>query len=167
MQNMLGEEQKVKNSDLFRVTTEPLSMEQITNQVIHANNGAVLTFLGTVRELTHGRRTHYLEYEAYVAMAENSLKQIGEEIAFRWPNTLTAIHHRIGRLEISEIAVVIAVSTPHRADAYEANRYAIERIKQIVPIWKKEHWDDGSSWIGDQLGQTPYPTGKPEQGDCK
>jgi molybdopterin synthase catalytic subunit len=149
-------------NELFRVTAEPLSMELITSKVIHRNNGAVLTFIGTVRELTYGRKTLYLEYEAYVEMAEKSLRQIGDEIAAKWPNTITAIHHRIGQLAISDIAVVIAVSTPHRADAYEANRYAIERIKQVVPIWKKEHWEDGSSWIGDQLEQTPYPTGKPE-----
>lgn len=152
----------MKANELFRVTAEPLSMELITSLVIRPNNGAVLTFIGTVRELTYGRKTLYLEYEAYVEMAEKSLRQIGDEIAAKWPNTITAIHHRIGQLAISDIAVVIAVSTPHRADAYEANRYAIERIKQVVPIWKKEHWEDGSSWIGDQLERTPYPTGKPE-----
>lgn len=96
-------------------------------------------FAGTVREWTNGKRTLFLQYEAYVSMAEKMLAQIGAEIAEKWPGAKTAITHRIGRLEIGDIAVVIAVSSPHRAEAYEANRYAIERIKQIVPIWKKNN----------------------------
>ena len=116
--------------------------------------GAVTTFIGTVREWTEGKRTLCLEYEAYKPMAVNMLQQIGEEIEARWPETRTAISHRIGRLDISDIAVVIAVSSPHRISAYEANRYAIERIKQMVPIWKKEVWEDGECWIGDQQGKT-------------
>lgn len=152
----------MEGNEFYRITSEPLSMDQITNKVIHPNSGAVLTFIGTVRELTYGRKTLFLEYEAYIEMAERSLRQIGEEISKRWPHTITAIHHRIGKLQISDIAVVIAVSTPHRADAYEANRYAIEQIKEIVPIWKKEHWEDGDSWVGDQLERNPYPNGKPE-----
>ncbi|ARW42349.1 Molybdopterin synthase [Bacillus licheniformis] len=90
------------------------------------------------------------------------LAQIGKEINEKWPGTAAAITHRIGRLDISDAAVVIAVSSPHRKAAYEANEYAIERIKQIVPIWKKEHWEDGETWIGDQLETTEYPEGKPD-----
>jgi molybdopterin synthase catalytic subunit len=97
-------------------------------------------------------------------MAVKKLEQISHEISEKWNDAKVAITHRIGKLEISEIAVVIAVSTPHRKDAYEANEYAIERIKQIVPIWKKEIWEDGESWIGDQLEKTPYPEGKPLEG---
>ena len=87
---------------------------------------------------------------------QKKLAEIGVEIQRQWGNTKTAIVHRIGRLDISEIAVAIVVSTPHRADAFAACRYAIERIKQIVPIWKKEHWEDGSVWIGDQQEEVSY-----------
>ncbi|MCR8641790.1 molybdenum cofactor biosynthesis protein MoaE [Paenibacillus sp. N1-5-1-14] len=151
--------------ELFGITTEPISIDAVSKAVIHRNAGAVLTFTGTVREMTQDKQTLFLQYEAYKEMAENKLRQIGDEIAERWSGTVTSIWHRIGRLEISDIAVVIAVATAHRAEAYEANRYAIERIKEIVPIWKKEHWSDGEMWIGDQLGTTPYPTGKPTGDD--
>ncbi|MBB3108304.1 molybdopterin synthase catalytic subunit [Paenibacillus phyllosphaerae] len=136
----------------FVVTDEPLSVDAVTRQVIAAANGATLTFTGTTREWTHGVRTVKLEYEAYVPMAVKTLEQIGDEIAERWPGTLTAIAHRIGVVDIAEISVVIAVSSPHRDTCYEASRYAIERLKQIVPIWKKEIWEDGSEWKGHQLG---------------
>ncbi|EEK82049.1 Molybdopterin-converting factor subunit 2 [Bacillus cereus ATCC 4342] len=94
-------------------------------------------------------------------MAEKMLEKIGSEVKEKWPGTHVAITHRIGTLQISDIAVVVAVSTPHRKAAYEANEYIMERIKQIVPIWKKEFWEDGDSWIGDQLEKTPYPVGEP------
>lgn len=136
---------------MFEVTSEPLSIEAVSQKVVRPEAGAVVTFTGTVREFTKGKRTLYLTYEAYASMAEKQLKRIGDEIASRWPDAVTAISHRTGKLGISDIAVVIAVSTPHRKDAYEANEYAIERIKQIVPIWKKEKWEDGEEWIGDQL----------------
>jgi molybdopterin synthase catalytic subunit len=155
------------NEKLFLITKEPLNIEEITNKVVRAEAGAITTFTGTVREFTKGKRTLYLEYDAYIPMAEKKLAQIGEEISEKWPDAKTAISHRIGRLEISEIAVVIAVSTPHRKDAYEANEYAIERIKQIVPIWKKEHWEDGELWIGDQLETKSYPKGRPDKEDIK
>jgi molybdopterin synthase catalytic subunit len=149
---------------LFEITSDPISIEEIANKVIRNEAGAVTTFVGTVREFTKGKRTLSLEYQAYEKMAVKMLEQIGREINEKWDDAKTAITHRIGKLEISEIAVVIAVSTPHRKDAYEANEYAIERIKQIVPIWKKEIWEDGGSWIGDQLEKTPYPEGKPIEG---
>lgn len=150
---------------LFTITDQPISIEEVVHKVIRPEAGAVTTFIGTVRELTNGKRTLFLQYEAYVSMAEKMLAQIGIEIKERWPEAEVAITHRIGRLEISDIAVVIAVSTPHRKDAYEANRYAIERIKQIVPIWKKEYWEDGTEWVGNQLETKAYPTGKPEGED--
>ena len=96
-------------------------------------------------------------------MAVKKLTEIGEEIKKQWPDAKIAIMHRGGRLEIMDIAVVIAVSSPHRKVAYEANEYAIERIKRIVPIWKKEFWEDGTEWIGDQLENTSYPDGKPKK----
>ncbi|UOE92178.1 molybdenum cofactor biosynthesis protein MoaE [Alkalihalobacillus sp. LMS39] len=147
----------------FLITDQPIIIDDIVQKVADRNAGAINTFIGTVRELTKGKKTLYLQYEAYVPMAEKKLAQIGEEIQQKWPEAKTAITHRIGRLDISEIAVVIAVSTPHRADSFEASRYAIERIKEIVPIWKKEHWEDGEMWIGDQKEQVAYPSGKPEE----
>lgn len=152
------------NESLFEIVKDPISIEKITNKVIRNEAGAITTFVGTVREFTYGKRTLSLEYQAYEKMAVKMLEQIGNEIKDKWYGAKVAISHRIGKLEISEIAVVIAVSTPHRKDAYEANEYAIERIKQIVPIWKKEIWEDGESWIGDQLEKTHYPEGKPIKG---
>ena len=153
------------NEPLFLITNDPISIEKVTDKVVRREAGAINTFIGTVRELTKGKKTLYLEYDAYESMAEKKLAQIGDEIKVKWPDAVVAITHRIGRLEISDIAVVIAVSTPHRAHSYEASRYAIERIKEIVPIWKKEHWEDGEEWIGDQLGKKAYPSGKPEKED--
>jgi len=147
---------------MFHVTTEPISIEEVSEKVIRPEAGAVVTFTGTVRELTKGKRTIELTYEAYASMAEKQLKKIGDEITAQWPDAITAITHRTGTLGISEIAVVIAVSTPHRKDAYLANEYAIDRIKQIVPIWKKERWEDGEEWIGDQLEKVP---GQPKEDD--
>lgn len=146
----------------FEIIAEPIDILQVTEKVMTPKAGAVTTFTGTVREFTKGKQTLYLVYEAYKEMAEKKLAQIGEEIQKQWPDALVAITHRVGRLEIGDIAVVIAVSTPHRKDAYLANEYAIERIKEIVPIWKKEHWEDGQVWIGDQRERVAYPTGKPE-----
>ncbi|EKN63345.1 molybdenum cofactor biosynthesis protein MoaE [Schinkia azotoformans] len=153
------------SEQLFLITKDPISIEEVTNKVVRREAGAINTFIGTVRELTKGKKTLYLEYDAYQSMAEKKLTQIGDEIKEKWRDAVVAITHRIGRLEISDIAVVIAVSTPHRADSFEASRYAIERIKEIVPIWKKEHWEDGESWIGDQLERKAYPSGKPEKED--
>jgi molybdopterin synthase catalytic subunit len=145
----------------YEVTYSPLDVEAVTRKVICPEHGAALTFCGTTREYTDGKRTTLLEYEGYVPMAVKTLAQIGAEIAERWPGALTAITHRLGRVDIGEISVIIAVSTPRRADCYEASRYAIERLKQIVPIWKKEVWEDGSEWQGSQLG--PWdPTAAPK-----
>ncbi|MFB4169749.1 molybdenum cofactor biosynthesis protein MoaE [Virgibacillus sp. JSM 102003] len=140
----------------FWITDKPIQVSDCIEKVVRAEAGAVNTFIGTVREFTKGKRTLYLEYQAYQAMAEKKLAQIGEEINDKWNNAETSIVHRIGHLDISDIAVVIAVSTPHRNDSFEASRYAIERIKEIVPIWKKEHWEDGTKWVGDQKEQTTY-----------
>lgn len=146
---------------LYEIIDRPIEVKQLIKKVERREAGAITTFIGAVREWTKGRKTIYLEYQAYIPMAIKSFAKIGEEINSKWPDTKIAITHRIGRLDISDIAVVIAVSSPHRKAAYEANEYAIERIKQIVPIWKKEHWSDGATWIGDQLGYMPYESGKP------
>ena len=147
----------------FQLTDEPINVTDVMNKVIQRDAGAVTLFVGTVRELTNGKKTLYLIYEAYEEMAVKKLIQIGREIQEKWEGADVAITHRTGKLDISDIAVVIAVSTPHRHDAYEANRYAIERIKEIVPIWKKEHWEDGEEWVGNQLETVSYPSGKPRR----
>jgi molybdopterin synthase catalytic subunit len=151
--------------NFFEISQEPINTQSVIDKVVQREAGAITTFIGTVRELTHGKKTLYLVYESYEPMAVKKLEQIGQEIEEKWSGSKVAITHRVGKLDITDIAVVIAVSTPHRADSYEANRYAIERIKQIVPIWKKEHWEDGQEWIGDQLEKVAYPTGKPEESD--
>lgn len=150
---------------MFEISKEPINVQEVINKVVDRNAGAINVFIGTVREMTKGKKTLYLIYEAYESMAVKKLAQIGKEIEERWEGAKVAITHRVGRLDISDVAVVIAVSTPHRPEAYEASRYAIERIKEMVPIWKKEHWEDGEAWIGDQKEETAYPTGKPEMGD--
>ncbi|CAM3742628.1 molybdenum cofactor biosynthesis protein MoaE [Cohnella lubricantis] len=136
----------------YAVTHSPLVAEKVSRLVAHPDHGAILLFIGTTREWTNGQRTVKLEYEAYEPMAMASLRAIGEEIAERWPGTLCAIHHRIGTVDIGEASVVIAVSSAHRQQGYEASRYAIERLKQTVPIWKKEVYEDGSEWKGHQQG---------------
>lgn len=141
---------------MFWITEKPLEMNDCIEKVIRPEAGAVSTFIGIAREFTKGKRTLHLEYDAYIPMATKQLERIGTEIEEKWPNTQTSIAHRIGRLEISEIAVSIAVSSPHRDVAFKASRYAIERIKEIVPIWKKEHWEDGTKWIGDQKEKISY-----------
>lgn len=152
---------------LFQIVDTPIVVEEVSDKVKSRNAGAITVFIGTVRELTKGKKTLSLEYQAYESMAVKKLAQIGDEIKQKWPEAIVAITHRIGKLTISDIAVVIAVSSPHRKVAYEANEYAIERIKQIVPIWKKEFWEDGTMWIGDQLENTPYQEGKPSVEESK
>lgn len=152
-------------SGKFWISEQPLNIQEVVDLVTRREAGAINTFIGTVREFTKGKRTLYLEYQSYVPMAEKKLAQIGQEINEKWPDADTAIAHRIGHLDITDIAVVIAVSTPHRADSYDASRYAIERIKEIVPIWKKEHWENGEEWIGDQKEQKAYPQGQPDKED--
>ncbi|MFZ5825943.1 MAG: molybdenum cofactor biosynthesis protein MoaE [Bacillota bacterium] len=136
----------------FEITEEPLSADEIAARVTNPYSGATLVFVGTVREWTKGKRTTYLHYEAYPEMAVAQMQVIGREIGERWPGAEVAIVHRVGKLEVTEPSVIIAVATPHRADAFDACRHAIERLKQIVPIWKKEIWEDGEEWVGSQLG---------------
>jgi len=150
---------------MYEIAKDPIDIQSVIDKVVQREAGAINTFIGTVRELKKGKKTLYLIYEAYEPMAVKKLEQIGNEIKERWEGAEVAITHRVGKLDITDVAVVIAVSTPHRADSYEANRYAIERIKEIVPIWKKEHWEDGQEWIGNQLETIAYPSGKPEEGD--
>ena len=140
---------------MFEVVNDELDINKYHQMTVNEHQGAVCTFTGHVREWTKGTRTVHLEYEAYIPMAEKMLAQIGDEIEARWPGVITAIGHRIGKLEISDIAVVIVTSSPHRTDSYRANEYAVERLKEIVPIWKKEIWEDGEHWIGDSRKYHP------------
>ncbi len=140
--------------EMFEVTTEPLSVEEVVARLTEPAIGAVVTFVGTVRGETDGRAVRYLEYEAYPEMAEETLRQIGAEIRSRWPDVRrVAIVHRVGRLEIGAVAVVIAISAAHRAPLFDALRYGIDRLKEIVPIWKKEVWaDGGAEWVEEGSG---------------
>ena len=131
----------------FRVTSDPLDLKSVTAIVSSGDCGAVTTFIGLVRNENGGRRVLWLEYEAYAPLAEKAFARIDEEAGERWPSVGLAIQHRIGRIEIGDASVVIAAASPHRAEAFAACRYAIERIKQIAPIWKHEHFEGGELWI--------------------
>lgn len=132
---------------MFRVTEDEITAQMVIGAVEHPSAGAIVTFLGTVRDHSQGKRVLYLEYDAYPEMAEMTLRQIGEEIRERWGLDRVAIVHRVGRLEIGEASVAIAVAAPHRAEAFEACRYAIDRLKEMVPIWKKEVWEGSEHWV--------------------
>lgn len=134
----------------FQVTDQPIDLQRLSELVASPRAGAIATFAGTVRDNARGRGVQVLEYEAYEAAAVKVLAQIGEEIREKWSVEGVAITHRTGRLAIGEVSVGIAVSSAHRAEAFDACRYAIERIKQIVPIWKKEFYEDGETWIGSE-----------------
>lgn len=135
----------------FRITEEPLSIEALHALVLRPGAGAVSHFVGVVRDSNLGRAVDHLEYDAYPAMATKKMREIAEEVRERWPINAIAMHHRVGRLAIGEASVAIAVSSPHRADGIAACHYAIDRLKQVVPIWKKEVWTDGEHWIEGSL----------------
>jgi len=141
------------HDDIFAVVEHPLSPDDIAARVDDPAAGGVVIFSGVVRNETGGRPVKFLEYEAHAAMAEAKLREIGAAIRGRWPGVKrVAMLHRIGRLEIGESSVLIAVSAAHRGDAFEACRYAIDTLKRIVPVWKKEHFEDGEVWVGLQGG---------------
>ncbi len=129
------------------ITSAVLDIAALVQMVDAPGIGAVATFLGVVRDRNQGRRVLHLVYEAYEPLAERALERIVGEARQRWPSAVVAVHHRIGRLAIGETSVAIAVASPHRADAFAACRYAIERVKQIVPIWKHEYFEGGDVWI--------------------
>ena len=128
---------------MIQLTTDPIDYHAITESVRHNSSGAVVSFLGTVREFTRGVQTQFLEYEAYEDMAIASLRELDQEVRQRFPVIDVAIVHRTGRLELGDVSVAIAVSTPHRAQAFEAAQWLIDTLKERVPIWKKEHYSDG------------------------
>jgi MoaE-MoaD fusion protein len=132
----------------FRVTDEPLSLDAVVAEVADEATGAIATFTGTVRRESRGRIVLELEYEAYAEMAEDVMAQLAAELSERYDLVAVAIHHRVGRVEIGEASVVIAVSAPHRQDALAACKDAIDTLKQTVPLWKKEVYESGEEWLG-------------------
>ncbi len=132
---------------MFKVVSEAIDPRAVEAAVARPAAGAIVTINGVVRDHNEGQRVTHLEYEAYPEMAERELARIGADIAERWPEARAAIVHRAGRLEIGETSVVIAVSSPHRAEAFEACRFAIEALKVRVPIWKKEFAESGERWV--------------------
>lgn len=132
---------------LFSVGSMPLDAAAVASAVASDADGAVATFVGLVRNHNAGRQVLWLEYDAYAPLAVRAFEQIAAEARERWPEARLAIHHRTGRIEIGEASVAIASASPHRADAFAACRYAIERLKQIAPIWKHEHFEGGDVWI--------------------
>ncbi|RKY70181.1 MAG: molybdenum cofactor biosynthesis protein MoaE [Candidatus Latescibacterota bacterium] len=133
---------------MFRIVESEIVLPPILKAVEDEKAGCVVTFIGCVRDQTGGKRVLALEYEAYNEMAERKMAEIGAEIAQKWRLDKVAIVHRTGHLKIGETSVVIAVAAPHRAEAFDACRYAIDRIKEIVPIWKKEIYEDEEKWAG-------------------
>lgn len=129
------------------ITDKPLHIQSIIDSVASPNGGAVNVFIGTVRNSTKGKEVKRLEFEAYEPMATKELAKIVEEAEEKWPILKVAVHHRVGVLDISDVPVVIAVSTPHRAAGFEACQFIIDTLKQTVPIWKKEIFEDGEVWV--------------------
>jgi molybdopterin synthase catalytic subunit len=149
-----------KMSQLLAIGPEVLELERLIAAATEraegtGADGAVVAFLGLVRNHNLGRRVQHLEYEAFEPLAMKTFQRIAQEVEERWPGVRLALHHRVGRLAINEASVAIVTVSPHRAHAYAANRYTIERVKQIAPIWKREFFDGGDVWIE---GATADPT---------
>jgi molybdopterin synthase catalytic subunit len=134
----------------FVVTDDEIDRDHVERLVSDDATGAIVTFIGTVRNHARGKHVVALDYEAFPPAAEKMLAQIGSEIETKWGLKHVAIHHRTGKLTPGDVSVVIAVASAHRDEAFDAARYAIERIKEIVPIWKKEQYDDGAIWVGSE-----------------
>ena len=142
-------------NDLIQLGHDPIDPAALVRHVRTHSDGAIVTFDGRVRDNTHGRRTLYLDYEAYESMALQKLKEIAADIHQKFAIDRVAIAHRLGRLEIGETSVFIAVSAPHRAAAFDACRFAIDTLKRTVPIWKKEYFADGVVWADGELPPPP------------
>ena len=140
----------------YDVTIDPIDARELETVVTHPGAGAICTFSGIVRDNSRGESVTHLDYEAYAEMAVPQMRKIGQEIKDRWPEARVAMAHRTGRLTIGEVSVVVCVSCPHRAEAFEACKWGIDRLKESVPIWKKEHAADGTHWIeGDEAKPVP------------
>ena len=131
------------------VTSAPLDLQALIDEIAKSTtaDGAITSFVGLVREQNQGRRVSFLEYEAYEPLAVRALQLIIDEAREQWADTRVGVHHRIGRLELGEASIIIVAASPHRAHAFAACRYTIERVKQIVPIWKHEHFEGGDVWL--------------------
>lgn len=137
---------------LFEVTPDPLSCDDLIKVVLTGGDGAVVTFVGTVRDNHMGKHVLALEYEAYANMAESEMQRIGADLLTKHGLHGVAMRHRVGKLAVGEISVIIAVSAPHRAEAFAACSEALDRLKATVPVWKKEYFEDGEIWVGQGAG---------------
>jgi MoaE-MoaD fusion protein len=146
------------SGDLILLVRNRIDVDALINHVRTGDDGAIVTFDGCVRNQSHGRPTLYLDYEAYESMALAKISEIAAEVHAKLPIDRVAIAHRLGRLEIGETSVFIAVSAPHRAPAFDACRYAIDTLKRSVPIWKKEYFEDGAVWADGELPPVPQDT---------
>lgn len=142
---------------MFAVTHDPLDPQPLVESVRRDESGAVALFYGVVRNENMGRNVRYLEYDAYPQMAIKKMEEVAAEVRAKFAVTGVGVLHRIGRLEIGETSLLVAVSSAHRAEAFDACHYAVDRIKQMVPIWKKEVWDDGEEWIEGHVPDVPQP----------
>jgi len=142
---------------MFEISDHAIDTQTVTDAVNVPAAGAIATFLGITRDHNDGRRVTRLEYEAYAEMAVAEMRKIGVEAQQRWPIERIAMVHRIGVVPVGEASVVIAVSAAHRQAAFAACHFAIDRLKEVVPIWKKEHFEGGDVWIGAQTGAPPRP----------
>ena len=146
---------------MFEVTRDKLDPQPLIDFVRKDESGAVVLFHGVVRGRSEGRRVLYLEYDAYVPMAVKEMQRIGDELRSRWQVTEVAMRHRIGRLEVGETCLIVAVSAPHRQAAFAACHYAIDRLKETVPIWKKEVWEGGEAWVEGHVVQGESDSSSP------
>jgi MoaE-MoaD fusion protein len=146
------------NTDLLLLVREPIDAAALVRHVRADDDGAVVTFDGCVRNQSHGRRTLYLDYEAYESMALAKIREIAAQLHEKFSIDRVAIAHRLGRLQIGETSVFIAVSSPHRPAAFDACRFAIDTLKRTVPIWKKEYFADGAVWADGELPPVPADT---------
>jgi len=145
---------------MFRITRTPIVLERLVRAVRDPRAGAIVTFLGTTRNQNAGRRVVRLEYEAYAGMAVSEMRRLAAEARRRWPLRKVAMAHRIGTVPVGQASVAIVVSAAHRAEAFAACHWLIDRLKEIVPIWKREHFRGGQVWIGPQQGAPARRAGR-------
>ena len=148
----------IPHEDIYQLVREPIDMTALAKHVRAPEDGATVAFDGFVRNQSHNRATRYLDYEAYESMALAKMREIGEQLHEKYRINCLAMVHRLGRLEIGETSVFIAVSAPHRAAAFDACRFAIDTLKRTVPIWKKEYFEDGAVWADGELPPVPAAT---------
>jgi molybdopterin synthase catalytic subunit len=159
-----GRQGIVDDAGWFLVTEQPLDQQALVDFVRRDESGAVALFFGVARNLSEGKRVLALEYDAYPSMAQKKLREVAIDARERWPLTSIGAFHRVGRLEIGEASLLVAVSSAHRAEAFAACQYAVDRIKQVVPVWKKEIFEDGSgAWVAGYAVDEPEPAGPARQ----